>query len=201
MLDGVPGDPARPGATAIKLSGTDGALVIGEVNYLRGGTKAAIGAWTYTARFDAIPAPGAPASGQGNAGAYVFVEHRLKGTRADDADGLAGWLRFGIADTRYNAVASYLGGGLVYAGPLPARKADLVGLSFAMANFSDRYRLAQSLAGRPTDARELIVEAGYLVAAAPWLSIQPDVQFVMSPGGDARIGNAVVAGLRVKIGR
>lgn len=201
VLDGVPGDPAYPAATAIKLSARDGALVVGEVNYLSGGTKAAIGAWGYTARFDAIPLGTAPSSGRGNAGAYVFAEHRLKGTRADDADGLAGWLRFGIADTRYNPIARYLGGGLVYAGTFKGRKNDQIGLSFAAAEFGDRYRRSQALSGKPTGPREIVIEAGYLAQLAPWLRVQPDVQYVVYPGGDILVDHAVVAGVRIKVGQ
>jgi porin len=201
VLDGVPGDPAHPAATAIKLSARDGALVVGEVDYLKGGTKAAIGAWGYSARFDTIPLPGTTPSGRGNKGAYIFAEHRLKGTRADDADGLAGWLRLGVADTRYNSIASYLGGGIVYAGPFKGRKDDQIGLSFASANFSQRYRRSQTLRGTPIDRREVVIEAGYLAALASWLRVQPDIQYVINPGGDARRGDAVVAGFRVKIGR
>ncbi|MEG3125694.1 carbohydrate porin [Sphingomonas sp. GB1N7] len=201
VLDGVPGDPAHPATTAIKLSARDGALVVGEVNYLSGGMKAAIGAWGYTARFDAIPLGDASSSGRGNAGAYVFAEYRLKGTRADDADGLAGWLRFGIADTRYNPIARYLGGGLVYSGTFKGRKDDQIGLSFAAASFGNRYRRSQALAGKSIGGREIVIEAGYLAVLAPWLRVQPDVQYVIRPGGDTSLGNAVVVGFRLKVGQ
>ena len=199
VLDGVPGDPAHPKRRAIKLSERDGALVIGEVNYLKGGTKAAIGAWGYTARFDPLLPSAAPA--RGNKGAYVFAEHRLVGTRADDAAGLAGWLRFGIADTRYNPIASYLGGGLVYTGLTPGRGDDQVGISFAAASFGDRYRQSQALADAAIDKREVVVEAVYNAIVTPWLSVQPDLQYVVDPGGDAELADALVIGLRVKIGR
>lgn len=199
VLDGVPGDPAHPKRTAIKLSERDGALVIGEVNYLKGGTKAAIGAWGYTARFDPLLPSAAPT--RGNKGAYVFAEHRLVGTRADDAAGLAGWLRFGIADTRYNPIASYLGGGLVYTGLTPGRGDDQVGISFASASFGDRYRQSQALADATINKREVVVEAVYNAIVTPWLSVQPDLQYVVNPGGDAELADALVIGLRVKIGR
>jgi porin len=201
VLDGVPGDPAHPAATAIKLSARDGALVVGELNYLDGGTKAAIGVWGYTARFDTVPLGTGPASGQGNTGAYAFVEHRFRGTRKDGPDGLAAWLRVGVADTRYNAIGSYLGGGVVYSGLSAHRKDDQIGISVASANFSDRYRRSQALAGVPEGPREVVVEAAYRASLAPWLSLQPDVQYVICPGGDRRIPNATVLGLRVKIGQ
>jgi porin len=199
VLDGVPGDPAHPRRTAVALSGQDGALVIGEVNYLKGGTKAAIGAWGYTARFD--PLLPSAATGRGNTGAYVFAEHRLVGTRADTAAGLAGWLRFGVADTRYNPIASYLGGGLVYTGMTPGRGDDQVGISFASATFGNRYRQSKALAGAAIDRREVVVEAVYSAVIASWLRVQPDLQYVVNPGGDTQRADALVIGLRVKVGR
>lgn len=201
VLDGVPGDPAHPARTAIKLSGQDGALVVGELDYLKGGTKAAIGLWSYTAPMaDIRTSRGLPA-GRGDKGVYVFAERRLIGERADDAQGLAGWLRLGFADTRYDTVGSYLGGGLVYTGVLPGRDGDQAGLSFAAASFGNRYRRDQALAGRTIEAREIVVEAAYRTVIASWLSLQPDAQYVVHPSGDSALRAAVVIGLRVKIGR
>lgn len=51
------------------------------------------------------------------------------------------------------------------------------------------------------DAHELVVEAVYNAVLTPWLSVQPDLQYVVNPGGDAQLDDAVVVGLRVKIGR
>lgn len=201
VLDGVPGDPAHPGRTAIKLSKRDGALLVGEVDYLQGGTKAAIGMWGYTARFDDIVAAVQAPPRHGDKGAYLFVEHRLAGARSDDARGLAGWLRFGIADTRFNRIASYLGGGLVYTGITRGHAADQIGISFAAANFGERYRKIQDLAGNATDKREIVFEAVYNAVTASWLSVQPDVQYVVNPAADRRIDDAVVVGLRIKVGR
>ena len=199
VLDGVPGDPEHPRRTAIKMSGRDGALIVSEVNYLKGGTKAAIGFWRYTARFDAL-LPG-DVSGRGNEGAYVFAEKRLTGTRADDPTGLAGWLRYGIADTRYNRISGYLGGGLVHTGLSHSRKDDQIGLSFAAIGFGNRYLSAQHLAAIPSEHREIVVEAVYNTILGPWLSVQPDVQYVVNPGGDPRLNNAIVIGLRIKVGQ
>ncbi len=201
VLDGVPGDPSHPKRTAIALSSRDGALVVGEVDYLEHGTKAAIGVWGYTARFDDIRSSDPAAPRRGNKGAYVFAEHRLVGSRADDAHGLAGWLRFGVADTRFNRIGRYLGGGLVHTGIAPDRPDDQIGVSFASAGFGDRYRRDQTGDGGVRDAHELVVEAVYNAVLTPWLSVQPDLQYVVNPGGYAQLDDAVVVGLRVKIGR
>ncbi|WP_380785636.1 carbohydrate porin [Sphingomonas sp. R86521] len=201
VLDGVPGDPAHPARTAVKLSSTDGALVVSEVDYLSHGTKAAIGVWGYTARFDDVGTSDPAAARRGNKGAYVFAEHRLVGSRADDAHGLAGWLRFGVADTRFNRIGRYIGGGLVHTGTAPGRPDDQVGLSVAAAGFGARYRRDHSALDRDRDRQEVVVETVYNAVVTPWLSVQPDLQYVVNPGGDALRKDAVVTGLRIKIGR
>ena len=201
ILDGVPGDPDHPRRTAIKLSAQDGALLVAELNYLRGGTKAGIGTWGYTARFDPITSSNTPLSGRGNKGAYIFAEHRLIGDRGDDAAGLAGWLRFGLADARYNPVHRYIGGGLVYSGLSKSRGDDQIGLSFALADFGRRYRAAQRNEGVDAGGREIVFEAVYNAVLTSWLSAQPDVQYIIGPSGNHRVRDAVVIGVRLKIGR
>ena len=201
VLDGVPGDPSHPRRTAIALSSRDGALVVGEIDYLDHGTKAAIGVWGYTARFDDIRSSDPAAPRRGNKGAYVFAEHRLIGSRADDAHGLAGWLRFGVADTRFNRIGRYLGGGLVHTGITPNRPDDQLGVSVAAAGFGKRYRRDHAAGASDRDAREVVIETVYNAVLTEWLSVQPDLQYVVNPGGDRQRRDAIVMGLRVKIGR
>lgn len=179
--------------------GRDGALIVGELDYLTGRTKAAIGLWSYTARFEEIGDD--RTAGRGNRGGYVFAEHRLTGTRDDDARGMAGWLRLSVADTRYNMIGSYAGGGLVYTGLASRRPSDQVGLSFASANFGERYRRAQRVLGKGAGRRELVIEGVYNAILTPWLSIQPDIQYVLGPGGDPDLDDALIIGLRIKVGR
>ena len=45
---------------------------------------------------------------------------------------------------------------------------------------------------------ETIVEATYKDEVLPGLSLQPDVQYVVHPGADPTIRNALVLGLRVQ---
>lgn len=200
VLDGVPGDEAHPRRTAIKLSRRDGALIAGEADYFNGGTKAAIGGWGYTARADTLGA-GTPASLHGDKGAYAYVEHRLTGDRSDDPEGLAGWVRIGVADTRFNAIGSYLGGGIVYTGAVPGRSEDQAGVSFARANLGDRFLQVGREAGETPARHEIVLEAAYQAVLTPWLSVQPDVQYVVDPGGSRQVRDALVLGLRMKIGR
>jgi porin len=81
------------------------------------------------------------------------------------------------------------------------RKDDQVGISVADAMFGHRYRTSQALAGKPSGASEVVIEATYRAVLAPWLSVQPDVQYVVSPSGDLHLPDATVVGLRIKIGQ
>jgi porin len=193
VLDAVPGDPDRPAATAIRLRRADGALLVAELGWLDRATKLAIGSWRYTAPFAPIGDP--TARGRGNAGGYVLAERQLVGDTRGGA-GVSGWLRYGVADARYNAITSYLGGGLVRSGTWRGRDDDQFGVSLACARFGDRHRALVD-----TGARELILEAAYRWVAARWLSLEPDAQYVIDPSGRRDIPDALVLALRVKVGR
>ena len=57
------------------------------------------------------------------------------------------------------------------------------------------------MAGQSIGLRETVFELAYPAELAPWFSLQPDVQYVASPSGDRAVPDAVVTGLRIKIGR
>jgi len=46
---------------------------------------------------------------------------------------------------------------------------------------------------------EFMGELTYLIQATPWLEIQPDVQWIVNPGGDSDIPNAVVVGVQLSV--
>ena len=76
ILDGVSGDPERPKRTAIKFGKGDGALAVAELNYLDDSTKAAVGYWRYTGRFEDLRAllhADEPVERDGNEGLYMLV--------------------------------------------------------------------------------------------------------------------------------
>jgi len=202
LLDGVPGDPNRPKRTTIKLGNGDGALLVAELEYSDELTKAAAGHWRYTARFEDILATAVadePVPRGGSDGLYMFVERKLTGG-SREAPGLSAWVRLGFADENFNPIESYQGGGLVYTGLLAGRAADQLGLAVASAKLGQPYRRALELAGKASEAREINLELTYRAAPAPWLTVQPDVQYVISPGADPMLKNALVIGLRIEIG-
>lgn len=202
ILDAVPGDPSRPERTTVKLGRGEGALAAIELNYLDSRTKAAVGYWRYTGRFESLSPPtaaGDPPQSRGNDGIYAFVERRLTREWAEAAQGLAGWARLGLADEKLNPIGRYAGAGLSYTGPIRGRDQDQVGAAISVAEFGDVLRRSSALAGEPLDRREVNVEATYRAPLTSWLTLQPDVQYVINPAGQPAVANALILSLRAEV--
>ena len=213
VLDGVPVD--RPGDGTRVFASGDGALLVGEVALLarpdtvgvprqrrfgigRGrarpyGGKLAIGAWYYTARFsdlvDTLP-NGASVQHRGSGGVYLIGDLTVRS--------LTAFAQLGLGDGRVNQIGGYLGGGFTFTAPFSSRAQDALGLAVAAARNGSHYERAQTAAGG-TAAGETSVELTYLAQLGSWLTVQPDVQYVIHPGGTRATRNAVVPGLRVAV--
>lgn len=200
VYEGTPGRTDGQHFATMKLGNDEGALVIGEINLLPArARKIALGAWSYTARFERIDAAatGNAAPVRGNRGVYALVDAPLGkpgGVRVD------GMLRAGFADPRFNAVETYLGGALLWSGLLASRPEDAVGIAVAHARTSRQFRDALSFDGGEPGRSETAVEISWRSSLAGWLAMIPGVQWVHSPGADHSVGNALVVGLRFEIG-
>jgi porin len=193
LFQDAPGDPNHPGRTSLSFSHDEGVLAVAELRYhLTPDTVLGMGSWRYSAAFDAID----PVRGRlSNSGAYAIADALLYSApnqgKEDDKAGLRGWVRLGLADGRINAIATTVNGGLVYTAPF-GRLADQAGISFAHARFGDDARLAAGLS-----AAETTFEATYSFNINSHLSVQPDLQYVMSPGGDPTLQDSLVLGSRL----
>ncbi len=182
-LDGVPGDPAHPKRTTIRFDKGDGALLIGEVQR-RGARvrKAAIGAWHYTADFpdvEAVQPNGDPVVRSGNSGLYGFIDVRLIGDAAAPERQLTGFLRIGVADDRVNTIERYFGAGLGWRG---------LGIAYAHAH-----------AIAPARGTEENIELTWRVPVTDWLTLQPDLQYIINPGLEPGSDHALALGLRFEL--
>ena len=82
-----------------------------------------------------------------------------------------------------------------WTGPLPSRPEDVAGFAVAHARNGDDFRQANP----GLERAETTLEWTYLIPATPWLSVQPDVQYVVDPGMDPTLDNAVIVGFRVQV--
>jgi porin len=77
---------------------------------------------------------------------------------------------------------------------IPSRD-NVVGVAIGYEHLSDN---AQDNEGRSTPGYEIVLETTYQIELATWLSLQPDVQYVMHPSG-TNIPNALVLGARTTL--
>lgn len=197
IVDGVPGDIDHPKRTAFDFDDGDGALIVGEAGLTNGqGRLWSIGIWGYTEEFpDLVTAE----TRDDNVGFYVALEERL-GSREEGAPfDLAGSLRFGVADDDINPFESFFGATLVATGLIEARPNDQLGLGLAIVNAGDPFRFTIADAGGLPSRQEVNIELTYYADITDWLSVQPDLQWIINPGADHTIEDAFVAGLRVQV--
>lgn len=195
VLDGVPGDPADPGATRIRLGGDDGALVIGELEWSPAHGKLLMGAWRYTADFERLDTE-VSGEGSGNDGLYLRGEWSPRGTGSP----LTLFSRYGIADGRFNTFDSFFGAGLTHRLPWGGSAAPVVGLAMALAEASDEYLAAEAATTgtRPEDT-EVKYELTLRSSVNERISLQPSIQYIVNPGLRTDLSDALALGLRVEI--
>jgi porin len=87
-----------------------------------------------------------------------------------------------------------LSGGVIYQGLLPDRPKDQTIFGVIHANFSSNYANSVSALGEGSPSNETDLEWGYRVQVTNFAYIQPDVQYIIQPGGTGNIPNAVVLG-------
>lgn len=159
--------------------------------------KLAIGVWHYTASFPDLSGAGPGALQRGNTGAYLIGETVL---HADDLGReLRVFSKLGIADSRVNRFVGSLSAGVTAKTFVPGRPNDEFGIGFAAAMNSSDYNSGQRKLGRDPEDAEVAVEFPYLAQITSWLSIEPDLQYVIHPNTDAALSNAVGALLRVEL--
>jgi porin len=185
-----------------------------------------IGGWVHSgefadARFDdqtSLPSgllaavPGAPLQHAGDFSVYGIIDQMLWRSSVREFDGFVRVM--GSPDDR-NLIDFYLDAGLALQGPLNGRQDDILGLGIAYARVSPQAaatdRDIAAITGTPIPIRdyEAVIELSYLIQLEPNWSMQPDLQYIVHPGGHVAdpdipggvtpIPNAFVLGLRTQL--
>jgi porin len=106
-----------------------------------------------------------------------------------------------VSPSDRNLIDLFADGGIVFAGMLPGRPRDRFGASVMHARFSDSVRAADrdtiAFTAMPAPVRdhETNLELTYVAEVIRGWYVQPTLQFVWHPNGDAA-RNATVAGVR-----
>ena len=209
VFNGTSGDPFNPNGTKITFPNHDGILSVTELQYainnqienennLTG--KFTAGLWLYSAKF---PEVGTTYSDNkilnGNLGFYLMGEYKIFGDGGINDKGLNVFSRLGFSNSKINRFVSYLGFGVEYNGLFTGRNRDQLGLAFAGIYNGREYISLQEKYNIKTASSEMNIELTYLYNVLPWLSLQPDFQYVIHPDTNPMIKNALAAGIRCVI--
>jgi porin len=215
VLDGIPGDPADPRGTHIKFQKGDGIHTIVEIGLKPGDARStepappgkeatevteriekyAAGLWRYSSRVaDQLDTN----INRLSWGWYALAEKTLY--QAKDGRDLAAFLRISGTDGDSTAIKQAVNVGFRVKALLPGRAEDVFGLAYTRAALSSKWRNLQFRDNAmDTRAFEDAWEATYRIQAGKWLAVQPLIQRINHPGGDASRAAATILGARVEI--
>ena len=155
---------------------------------------------------------GNPKMRHGNFSIYGVFDQMIWRPDPDEARAIGIFARLMGAPGDRNLASFSVNGGIELKAPFKDRDDDTVGLGFGVAKVSgSAIKLDQDVNsfGTPSPVRssETFVELTYQYAVAPWWQVQPDFQYVWTPGGGIsnplvpakRIGNEAIFGVRTSI--
>lgn len=229
------GDPQRCNRTGTTFSLSGGALYVGEAQIgvnqdkqsagLPGVYK--LGFWYATAdyadqRFGFDPATATlvsladpaftpdPFQHRGNWGVYGVIDQTIwrSGTTSVNV-----FVRGGAAPGDRNLVSAYIDGGIGLKGPFAGRPDDRLTFGVAHARIGGHARALDGdtllFSGPPYPIRsgETAFELSYVAQLRPYWSVQPDLQYIVRPGGGVPhpddptrvIGNTLILGARTTL--
>ncbi len=109
------------------------------------------------------------------------------------------FVRAGGTDPDVNRLVAYTGGGLVFRGLLRGPEGDRLGIGVAAAHNSLALQAGAARAESPVEDTEIALQLTYAVEVGSWLTIQPDIQYIIDPGMQPALDNARVLGLRIRL--
>lgn len=174
-----------------------GALLIAEAG-LQSGGKLAAGTWAYSDRQDDIAAvdPAGRPKRRRAFGGYVLAQRRLATAGNTTLDA---FVRAGLSDGHTTPFTGGWQAGLLISGVLSGRPDSQLSLGANQARLSRGYWLAEAATRQHVRRHETGLELTYSDRLAPWLTIQPDAQYVRSAVRAGGSRDALVFTLRLTV--
>ncbi len=208
------GNPQLCNRNGTTFSFSGGTLWLGEAQYALNSEKTATGlpgtyklaGWRETGTF--LNQFTGVLDRSGDWGIYGIADQMVWRRPGNEDQSLNVFVRAGGVPSDRNLVSWYVDGGIGLKAPLADRPDDVLTLGFAYGKISDAAARADRAAGPPTAVRDLeaVLELSYSASIAAGWTVQPDLQYVIHPGGNVAnptgtgtIGNALVLGLRTTL--
>jgi porin len=148
---------------------------------------------------------GDPRMHHGNYSLYAVVDQTVWQSPGNTAQNVNVFGRIMGAPNKQNLISFFFNGGVTMAAPFPGRDNDSAGLDFGIGKVSSQAAGLDVDSGLPRRNTEELFELTYQAQLVPWLLVQPDVQYVVNPGGGVlnpndpshNLRNELVIGARV----
>ncbi len=88
---------------------------------------------------------------------------------------------------------------MVYSGIFSKHYHDQIGFAAAAVHNSEKFTKAKSAAGETQDNWEIALELSYRAQINKWFSMQPDLQYIINPGFNHSLKDALIMGARIEI--
>lgn len=143
----------------------------------------------------------------GRGGQYLLIDQAVWNSEASPGRSLHVFGQYSAASSAASPFTKWYGTGVVLYKPFERRPRDTVALGYGRAVPNPRSRdvledtaQANGEAFPNLDSAEQLIELSYGYQARPWLTLRPDVQYIIEPGAFSgeNIDNALVFGLQVK---
>ncbi len=209
-------DPQELDSNGARFNLNTGVLTIAEIQYAGSTGTYKLGGWYDSARFadqrydvNGLPLAmtgGSPQLHEGNYSFYGVADQTLCHVDTQGQRVLSGFARLMGAPGDRNLIDFSVNAGLNLKDPVANRVNDTAGIGFGIAQVGSISGFDED-AGSPVRGREVFIEATYQAQVAPWWVVQPDFQYVISPGAGGAdpanpvvpIGDEAVLGLRTSI--
>ncbi|MFO1081106.1 MAG: carbohydrate porin [Reyranellaceae bacterium] len=166
-----------------------------------------IGAFRDTSRTAYLGSPiGGPTSmSPGRWGVYAQAEQMILRTAPDADRGLSVFAALAYAGPQTALIETWWQAGLLRKGTFAGRDDDSIGLAVNQYRISSVLAAAQQAAALASpgstavQTAETIIELNYRAKLLPWMTLMPNVQYLIRPSGLATIPNALVLGLQARV--
>lgn len=195
FYDGQPATADNLSTSNLGITAEDGIYSIAEFGYkgsLSGYyTKLLFGAWHCSGKFTDV----AGDLKHSNFGTYLLGERELWHENELGDQGLGAFFQVGQSQQDRNLNPWYFGFGGRYKGLVPSREDDVLSVGLAMAYFGDTAQTA--IPG--LEQSERTFEINYRAPVTSWLTLSPDVQFVIDPYGNPDLENDLILYVRSEV--
>ena len=146
---------------------------------------------------------------------YGIIDQMVWKKPGGKDEGIGLFLQVMGAPDEFNVSNLFVEAGANWKGPFAGRENDIFGLGVSYLGIGSALRaysrdvVFYTGTGTVYSSNETVIEATYQYQVAPWWQLQPDLQYVVHPGGHAplpgdpaqsrTIRNATVLGLRTTI--